>query len=92
MQHLISQVHYGGNVANNSRPHLWATLVDFRKAFDLVRRDLLIDRCRQMGMHGPFLDALVSLYDRVLVRVCVNGRLGPMIETHALCAQGHSTR
>jgi hypothetical protein len=45
MQHLMSRVH-GNGAANGSRPHLWATLIDFRKAFDLVRRDLLIDRCR----------------------------------------------
>jgi hypothetical protein len=87
MQHLMSRVH-GNGAANGSRPHLWATLIDFRKAFDLVRRDLLIDRCRQVGVHGPFLDALVSLYDRVFVRVCVNGRLGSEIQTHRGTRQG----
>jgi hypothetical protein len=41
-----------------------------------------------MGVHGPFLDTLISLYDRVFVRVCVNGRLGPQIATHRGTRQG----
>jgi hypothetical protein len=82
VQHLLSRVHCSGSVADSSEANLLATFVDFRKAFDLVRRDLLVDRCRQMDVHGPFLDALISLYDRVFVRVCVNGRLGLPIATH----------
>jgi hypothetical protein len=62
--------------------------VDFRKAFDLVRRDLLIARCRELGVHGPFLEAIIALYDKVLVQVCVNGRLGPAFQTHRGTRQG----
>ena len=88
MQHLVSQVHWRGPGSSPSRSKLWAVFVDFRKAFDLVRRDLLITRCRELGVHGPFLAALTALYDRVLLRVCVNGRLGPTFQTHRGTRQG----
>jgi hypothetical protein len=29
--------------------------VDFKKAFDRVRRDLLLERCRELGIHSEFL-------------------------------------
>jgi hypothetical protein len=54
MQQLLSRVQCSGSVADSSEANLWATFVDFRKAFDLVRRHLLVDRCRQMGVHVPF--------------------------------------
>jgi hypothetical protein len=51
-------------------PKLFVVFVDFKKAFDKVRRafdkvrrDLLLERCRKLGVHGPFLDMLVALYD-----------------------------
>ena len=54
LQHLVSQVHWTGPGSSPARSKLWAVFVDFRKAFDLVRRDLLIARCQQLGVHGPF--------------------------------------
>ena len=88
LQHLVSQVHWTGPGSSPARSKLWAVFVDFRKAFDLVRRDLLIARCQQLGVHGPFLAALTALYDRVFVRVCVNGRLGPAFRTYRGTRQG----
>lgn len=88
LEHLLSRVHWRGQGAVRGQTKLWAAFVDFCKAFDLVRRDVLLERCQQMGVHGPFMQALVALYDRVLVRVCVNGRLGPEIETHRGTRQG----
>ena len=88
MQHLISKVQWPGQGPTGEQSMLWAVFVDFRKAFDLVRRDLLIARCRELGVHGPFLDAIQALYDGVLVRVCVNGRLGPAFQTHRGTRQG----
>jgi hypothetical protein len=55
--------------------------VDFKKAFDRVRRDLLLERCRELGIHGEFLALLVKLYDRVSCRVAVGGAQGEPIDT-----------
>lgn len=74
--------------AQHRRSALWAVFVDFAKAFDMVRRDLLLERCRQLGVHGPFLNALAMLYDRVLLRVSVNGCTGPAFATYRGTKQG----
>lgn len=75
--------------AQHRRGMLWAVFVDFAKAFDLVRRELLIERCQQLGVHGPFLQALVMLYDEVLLRVVVNGQADTdLLHTHRGTKQG----
>ena len=81
LQHLIS-------VARHRRRRLFVVFVDFRKAFDTVRRDLLLERCKELGVHGPFLDMLVALYDRVCSQVAVNGELGEAFSTAAGTKQG----
>jgi hypothetical protein len=88
LHHLHSRVQSARSPRGTPRPMLWMVFVDFAKAFDLVRRDLLVERCRQLGVHGPFLDALTSLYERVCIRVCAGGRLGPALETHRGTRQG----
>jgi hypothetical protein len=50
--------------------------VDFTKAFALVDRGLLLERCRALGISGACMRALEALYDRVLLRVAVGGRRG----------------
>ncbi len=67
---------------------LWVVFVDFTKAFDRVRRDVLLERCRNLGIHGPFLQALCMLYDKVLMQVKVNGRLGEAFDTYVGTEQG----
>jgi hypothetical protein len=67
---------------------LYAVFVDFSKAFDLIDRGVLIDVWRRMGVSGPFLDALARLYDRVLMRVKLCGRLGKPFETRWGTKQG----
>jgi sorting nexin-29 len=81
LNHLIS-------VARHQRRRLYVVFVDFKKAFDTVRRDLLLQRCRELGVHGPFMDMLVSMYDRVCCQVAVNGELGEVFTTASGTKQG----
>jgi hypothetical protein len=67
---------------------VYAVFVDFRKAFDTVRRDLMIERCKQLGLHGQFLTSLLLLYDKVTQRVVVNGVVGEPFDTHVGTKQG----
>ena len=67
---------------------MYAVFVDFKKAFDTVRRDLMIDRCKQLGVHGQFLTSLLLLYDKVKQRVVVNGVVGEPFATHVGTKQG----
>lgn len=81
LQHLIS-------AAQHSDSRLFVVFVDFKKAFDKVRRDLLTERCRELGVHGPFLDMLVALYEHVCCQVAVNGELGEAFSTACGTKQG----
>jgi Reverse transcriptase (RNA-dependent DNA polymerase) len=69
--------------------HLYVVfIVDFKKTFDQVRRDVLVERCSQLGVHGPFLAAMTMLYDKVKKQVCVDGHLGPSFDTFVGTKQG----
>lgn len=81
LQHLINRARF-------NRKRLYVVFVDFRKAFDRVRRDLLIARCRQLGVHGPFLRALTMLYDQIVMQVVVNGQTGTQFNTYMGTKQG----
>jgi hypothetical protein len=81
IQHLIHKYRAQGK-------HLFCIFVDFQKAFDLVDRELLLERCKRLGIQGLFMDALVALYDNVLLRVSVNGDVGPSFSTHVGTKQG----
>lgn len=50
--------------------------IDFEKAFDRVPREVLWLRLQERGVHGPFLAAIMKAYERVEMRVKVNGRTG----------------
>jgi hypothetical protein len=78
------------SVAQHRRHRLFVVFVDFKKAFDKVRRDLLLERCRKLGVHGPFLDMLVALYDWVCCQVAVNGSLGKLSPQHLAQSKGAS--
>jgi hypothetical protein len=62
--------------------------VDFKKAFDTVPRDLLLERCRHLGIHGRFLSLLERLYDTIQAQVVVNGKTGAPIDTCLGTKQG----
>jgi hypothetical protein len=36
--------------------------LNFRKAYDMVRRDLLVKRLASWGVHGSMLEAIVQMY------------------------------
>jgi hypothetical protein len=81
LNHLI-------NKARWQSQRLYVVFVDFKKAFDRVRRDVLLERCSQVGVHGPFLSAVTMLYDKVQQQVCVDGQLGPIFDTFVGTKQG----
>ena len=47
--------------------------VDVQKAYDSVNRDLLWKRLQSLGIDGPFLETLKSMYSDDSVRCTVNG-------------------
>jgi sorting nexin-29 len=81
LTHLINQ-------ARHNKRKLYVVFVDFKKAFDTVPRDLLLERCRQLGIHGRFLSLLERLYDTIQAQVVVNGKIGDPIDTCLGTKQG----
>jgi sorting nexin-29 len=74
--------------ARQARRLLFVVFVDFKKAFDRVRRELLLERCRRLGIHGPFLAVLAAMYERVWARVAVGRDLGGVFATTSGTKQG----
>ena len=67
---------------------LYACFVDFRKAYDLVRRDLLLQCLADMGVRGNALSCLVSMYWSTPM-IVKNGRdRGPSVDSSIGVKQG----
>ena len=50
---------------------LFSCFVDFGKAFECILRQKLVDKLRKEGVHGRFLDVLISMYsnDKSAVKI-----------------------
>ena len=81
LRHLIDQARHNGLL-------LFCLFVDFEKAFDTVPRSEMLERCRALGMHGPFLGAVTAMYDNILMAVKAQGSLGPTFATTQGTKQG----
>ena len=53
--------------------------VDFSKAFDLINRHILFYKIIKGGWHGPVIDTLRNLYDKLSLRVKSNRRISSKI-------------
>ena len=53
---------------------LFSCFVNLRKAFDCIPRQKLVDKLRKEGVHGHFLDVLISMYsnDKSAVKIDEN--------------------
>jgi hypothetical protein len=74
LRHLVDK-------AINSRNPLYALFIDFEKAFDHVPRSKLVDRCRQLGCSGEFLQAIINMLNDIQMQIKLNGQLGDPIQT-----------
>ena len=75
--------------SKHRRQYLYVCYVDFKKAFDTARReDGMLVRARQLGIHGPFLDALSKILQHINLAVCVNGGTGDSFPTYRGTKQG----
>ena len=75
--------------SKHRRQYLYVCYVDFKKAFDTARReDGMLIRARQLGIHGPFLDALSKVLQHINLAVCVNGGTGDSFPTYRGTKQG----
>ena len=77
------------NRCRHHRQVLYTCYVDFVQAFDMARRlDGMVARAAQLGMHGPFLEALISTMSNAYLAVSANGQLGERFATYRGTKQG----
>jgi hypothetical protein len=81
LQHLVAR-------ARHCKKRLYVVFVDFEKAFDMVPRSELLERCEGLGIHGPFLDAIKLVYKHVLYQVRCEGVTGPALTSTRGTKQG----
>ncbi|GLC35023.1 hypothetical protein PLESTM_000270700 [Pleodorina starrii] len=67
---------------------LFICQIDFEKAFDRVNRGLLWTRLEERGVKGAALEALKRCYERVELRVKVNGATGEAFPSSQGVKQG----
>ena len=87
LQHLQNKYRAAKNKGGKATP-LYVCFVDFEKAFDKVNRDLIWMRLEERGLHGTFLGAIKAMYNTVIQKVKVGGKLGEEFETHSGVKQG----
>ena len=86
MSHIIDKYRLGWDGARGR--HLYAAFIDFRQAYDSVRRDLLMDRLAEAGVHGCYARTLASMYWQVLIRARVQGEDGEAFRSTVGVRQG----
>ena len=69
-------------------PPLIIVQIDFDKAFDKVPREVLWLRLQERGVHGQMLAALRKAYEKVTMRVKVDGTLGDAFTSEQGVKQG----
>jgi len=68
--------------------HLFVCFVDFRKAYDSVRRDLLMKCLVDMGLHGNILSTIMHMYWQAPMVTKVGRSLGDAFDTTRGVKQG----
>ena len=54
---------------------LFPCFVDFRKAFDCIPRQKLVDKLNKEGVHGRFFDVLIFMYSTDKSEVKIDDKL-----------------
>ena len=81
LQHLIEATHC-------KRKPMFCCFVEFRKAYDMVRRDLLVKRLAELGVHGSMLQAIVQMYWDAPLVPKAGTAFGPEIPSQCGVKQG----
>ena len=87
IDHLYSLTSIVKDKIDKKEP-VYACYVDFKKAFDLVDRDLLLVRLNEMGIKGRLLVMIQSLYREMTSSICLNGMLTEWFGTKYGVKQG----
>jgi hypothetical protein len=74
--------------SHDSGKPLYSCFLDLKGAYDKVQRPLLWQVLGRLGVHGPMLAALQSMYATASIRVNIHGRAGDSVPSHTGLRQG----
>lgn len=81
LQHLVDR-------AGHLRQPLFCCFLDLKGAYDRVPRALLWEALQRLGVQGPLLAAIQSLYSSAEYAISVSGRRGPGVQSACGVKQG----
>ena len=66
-------------IVKKGKKRLFVAFIDFKKAYDKVNRDILLNRLKELGINGIFLKNIESMYKQTLYSIKFkNGHLEPL--------------
>jgi Reverse transcriptase (RNA-dependent DNA polymerase) len=74
--------------AEHYKEPLYICFVDLKKAFDSLRRDVMIAVLKALGFHGYILDAIIAIYSAVRCGVRINKKLSDLFYSTMGVRQG----
>ena len=86
----IFVLHNTLRIRNQLNNHTFCAFIDFKKAFDLVDRDALLYKLRNIGISGNFYYAIKSLYANAKSCVRVNDKVTTWFDVTSGVRQGDS--
>ena len=70
------------------KKRLYAAFIDFKKAYDTVNRDLLLQRLKSLGINGIFLRNIAAMYTKIEDKVKLKNGHSPNIRSNLGLKQG----
>ena len=66
-------------IVKKGKGKMFVAFIDFKKAYDTVNRNLLLNRLKQIGINGLFLKNIGAMYDKTKYSIKLNnGHLRPL--------------
>ena len=86
--HSIFALQYFVDKAKADNQQLYTCFLDLKGAYDRVQRPLLWQVLQRLGVHGPMLAAIQSLYKNGGLTININGRSGKTVHSQTGVKQG----
>ena len=71
------------------KSNIFACFVDFKKAFDSIRRDLLLSKIANLCINGAFFLVIKNMYEKSTAKIKINNLLSDSFNIDKGTEQGH---
>ena len=80
--HMFVLRHLLNTHVKQSRKHIFAAFIDFKKAFDSVWRDTSLCKLLKAGIHGRMFNIIKSMYEETYYSVRCQDGLNSFFQKH----------